>query len=134
MIQMAETPIGIITYSAAIEERIAGLEAELAYYRERFNELYEQQAFVNHLFEVDPEKLTTGHKATIHATVRYLRDHERDRDERGYIKMDAYQVATMAGHHYGTVLNHWGATSRELRIHDGDEVQTDIGSVPLFDR
>lgn len=127
-------PFGIITYSDAIEERISGLEAELAYYRDAYNTLYQEKKFIDHLFEVAPEKLTTSHKASIHATVRYLREHERDRDDRGYIKMDAWQVARMAGHSYGTVLNHWGETSRELRMREGFEVETDVGRVPIFDR
>src|SRR5260370_27396350 len=102
-------PIGIITYSEAIEEQIAGLEAERDYYREAYlkiahdyNQLSHEKKFIDRLFEADPEKLTTGHKASIHATVRYLQKHERDRDERGYIKMNAYDVASMAGQSYGT--------------------------------
>jgi len=137
----AQAPIGIITYSAAIEERIAGLEAELARYREAYNELSEsynqlsqKETFRDCLFAVSPGTLTISHKASIDATVRYLQAHERDRDERGYIKMDAYACAGMAGQSYGTLLTNWGVTSRELRIHDGDEVQTDIGNVPVFDR
>lgn len=141
MTQVAERPLGIITYSLEFEERIAELEAELASARnaynglsDRYNELSQEYEFVKHLFEVKASTLTVSHKASTFATVQYMRAHERDRDERGYIKMDAYEVADMAGQSYGTVLNNWGETSRELRIRDGREIETDIGRVPLFDR
>src|SRR5260221_9391937 len=110
MTQTAERPIGIITYSAEIEERIAGLEAELTRSREAYNALSEsynqltqEHAFVKRLFEVSSEKLTVSHKASTFATVRYLQAHEGDRDERGYIKMDPWEVAGMAGQSYGTL-------------------------------
>jgi hypothetical protein len=130
-----------ITYSYAIEERItelqariAELEADLARSRAAYNRLSEKETFRDHLFEVEADTLTASHKASIDATVRYLRDQKCNQDERGYIKMDAHACAVMAGQSYGTLLNNWSTLSRELRMRDGQEIETDVGNVPIFDR
>lgn len=137
-----EVPAGIITYSLAIEERIAELEAEIESSRkayiglsERYNELSHKYEFVQRLFEVKGDTLTNSHKASVFATVQYLREHERDRDpETGYIKMNTWEIAAIAGQDDGTLRKNWEVLSRELRIRDGQEIETDIGNVPIFDR
>jgi len=134
MTQTAEAPIGIITYSNAIEERIAGLEAEVTRYQQMYDKLYQERAFIYSLFEVSQETLTTSHKASILATVRYLRALDGERNEQGYIKMDTHHIATLAKQDEGTLRKNWEVLSRELRIRDGQAIETDIGNVPIFDR
>jgi len=131
----------VITYSAEIEERIERLEAELTRSRaaynqlsEDYNQLSQEHAFVKHLFEVKANTLTISHKASILATVRYLHEHKSERDEHDFIKLDGWNAASMAGQSYGTLMDNLGTLSREIRIHDGMEVETDVGRVPIFDR
>src|SRR5260221_6114428 len=134
MTQTAEAPNYIITYSDAIEEQISGLRAEVAHYHELYYQANRELSYVYDLFEVSQETLTVSHKASVLATVRYLQTHERERNEHGYIKMDTWQVASLAKQGDGTLRKNWEALSRELRIRDGQEIETDVGNVPIFDR
>src|SRR5260221_11040154 len=96
MTQTAEAPNYVITYSDAIEEQISGLRAEVAHYHELYYQAHQELSYVYDLFEVSQETLTVSHKASVLATVRYLRTHDRERNEQGYIKMDTCQVASRA--------------------------------------
>src|SRR6266536_571434 len=124
----------VITYSDEIEEQLAGLQAEVAHYRQLYFEAHQKNQFLNSLFEVSQETLTVSHKASVHAITRYIESHEQDRDERGYIKLDGWQAGALSKQSYGTLMSNLGKLSREMRIHDGVEVETDIGRVPIFDR
>lgn len=86
------------------------------------------------LDKVEQDKASVSHKATIRATLDYIRNQPKEaQDTDGYTKMNAWKVGKMGAQEHQTVRDNWGYCSTGDSVWRGKIISSE-GPLPLFDK